>query len=248
MKKTTLAILLSGLISTTAMADNIGIYIGGHIWDNEAEGALGGDKTGLIDFDLKDQEEGSFFIAIEHPLPFIPNLKISSTTLDTTGNTTLTKEFEFGGEVFEINSEVDALFDVSYLDYTLYYEFFDNDILSFDGGFSVRDFDGDVIIKNELITGTLRITDMVPLLYASTNVGIPGTGFNFFAEGNFLSYDDHTLYDYQAGVSYELLDNLAVDLNLILGYRVIKLELEDLDGLYSDVEFKGAFAGAVVHF
>jgi outer membrane protein len=77
---------------------------------------------------------------------------------------------------------------------------------------------------------------------------LPGTSFNLFANGNLLSIDDHKLYDYQVGVSYELIDNLAVDVNLTVGYRAVKIELEDLDNLYTNIDFKGAFAGVVVHF
>jgi hypothetical protein len=45
-----------------------------------------------------------------------------------------------------------------------------------------------------------------------------------------------------------LIDNLAIDVNLTAGYRAVKLQLEDIDDLYTDIEFKGVFAGVVVHF
>ena len=48
--------------------------------------------------------------------------------------------------------------------------------------------------------------------------------------------------------SYAILDNLAVDLDLTVGYRAMKLELNDLDDFYSDLSYDGFFAGAVVHF
>jgi outer membrane protein len=89
---------------------------------------------------------------------------------------------------------------------------------------------------------------MLPLLYVNTVIGLPFTGFNVFAEANFLSFNSQTIYDYQVGVSYELLDNIAVDFNLTAGYRSVKLELNDLDDLYSDLSFDGFFAGAVMHF
>jgi hypothetical protein len=63
-----------------------------------------------------------------------------------------------------------------------------------------------------------------------------------------LSIDSHTLYDYQVGISYELIDNLAIDVNLTADYRAVKLQLEDIDDLYTDIEFKGVLAGVVVHF
>ena len=247
MKKTTLAILVTGLLSASAMADTIGgIYIGGSIWSNEATGAFG-ENSSLVDFNLKDEEQGSFYIALEHPLPFSPNLMVASTTLDTDGSTILTDDFVFDNETF--SGAVGTTFDVNYVDYTLYYELFDNGLFSFDFGLTARDFDGDITVSSDTgLNSTLSVSTIIPMLYVSTIVALPGTSFDLFANGNLLSVDDHTVHDYQVGISYELVDNIAVDVNLTLGYRSVMLELEDLDNLYTDIEFKGVFAGAVIHF
>ncbi|GLX78039.1 outer membrane protein [Thalassotalea insulae] len=254
MKKLLAVTLSVTLYSGAVQADAIGVYIGGQYWDNQASGKFG-ENNQQVDFNLSDEQQGSFFIALEHPIPFIPNAKIASTSLDTQGMTTLVSEINFGDETFAVGSEVSAEFDVSYIDYTLYYEIFDNGLFSFDIGLTGRDFDGDVSVSSILMagesstsTGTIATDEMVPMLYAATSIGLPFTGFNVFAEGNFLSIDDHNLYDYQAGISYELIDNLAVDINLTLGYRAVQLSLEDIDNLYTDLDFKGVFAGAVVHF
>lgn len=248
MKKLALVVGISALLSASVQADTLlGVYLGATVWDSKASGTLG-ENTGQVDFGLQDEQQGSYFIAVEHPLPLIPNIKIAKSTLDTTGGTTLTSSFEFGGETYPVGTSANAVFDVSYVDYTLYYEVFDNDLLSFDFGITGRDLDSNVNVTGDLVTGTLNANQIVPLLYASTNVGLPFTGFNLYAQGNFLSFDDHTFYDYEAGISYELVDNLAVDINLTFGYKALKLELEDLDDLYADLNFKGAFAGVVVHF
>ncbi|MEI8649779.1 hypothetical protein P4S73_20935 [Paraglaciecola sp. Hal342] len=45
-----------------------------------------------------------------------------------------------------------------------------------------------------------------------------------------------------------LLDNIAIDATLQLGYRQLKMELDDLDGIYTDFEFSAAaFVGVEVH-
>ena len=247
-------------MSATAQADVAGVYVGGEFWDVSAEGSFG-ESNNMADFNFNDQNQGSYFIAVEHPLPFIPNVKIRSTDLDTEGSTTLTQTYTFGGETFTANTQADGLFDVSYVDYTLYYEILDIEKFSVDIGITARDFDGlvevtadaqttdgDGNIITTTVTGTESISQFVPMLYARTQIGLPFTGVNFFAEGNFLSFDDHTLYDYMTGVSYDVIDNLVVDVTLTAGYRSVKLELDDLDDLYSDIEFDGAFAGVVVHF
>ncbi len=255
MKKIALAVTLASILSANVQADALGIYLGGQLWDNQASGTLG-DGSSQVDFNLVDEKQNSFFIAFEHPLPIIPNLRIASTSLETSGVTTLTTDFEFEDETFSKDAIVNANFNVSYVDYTLYYELFDNDILSFDFGLTGRDFDGDVTLAAQVTTDSgivtqsesIAVTDIVPMLYVATTVGLPLTGLNLYAQGNFLSFDDHTLYDYEVGVSYELIDNLAVDVNINAGYRAVKLELEDLNDLYTNIEFDGVFIGTTIHF
>ena len=251
MKKTVLAASLALLTSVPAQADTLlGLYIGGQMWANNAKGSFGEGEIDQSVFDFEDEYQGSFYVAFEHPIPLIPNAKIASTTLDTVGGTTLTSSFTFNGETYTANTELDTTLEASYIDYTLYYELFDNDLLTFDFGITGRDLDSyiQVVEPATKIDSDLSASGIIPMVYLSTIVGLPFTGFNFFAEGNFISYDDQTVYDVQAGVSYELLDNLAVDLDLTLGYRTVKLELNDLDDFYSDLTFDGVFVGAILHF
>jgi outer membrane protein len=252
MKKTIIAAGIATLLSASVQADTLlGLYIGGHMWANQAEGSFGQGNNNQATFDFDDENQGSFFVALEHPIPLIPNLKIASTTLDTVGGATITGSFTFEGETYSANSVLETTFDASYVDYTFYYELFDNDLLTFDFGLTARDLDSQINVvdtNNTSLNSNLSVSGFIPLLYVNTIIGLPFTGFNVFAEANFLSYDDNSVYDYQIGVSYELVDNLAVDLNLTLGYRAVKLELDDIDDLYSDLTFDGVFVGAIVHF
>lgn len=249
MKKLLVAATLAAALSSSVQADTLlGVYVGGQIWANTASGSFG-DSDDQSTFNLEDETQSSFFIALEHPLPLIPNARLSRTTLDTTGSQTLTDSFSFDDQDF--SGDVDVTFDLTYTDYTLYYEIFDNDLISIDFGITGRDFDSDIAITDAddaNTTGSLSASGIVPMLYAYTNIGLPFTGFNVFAEGNFLSLDDNVLYDLQVGVSYELIDNLLVDVNVTAGYRTVKLEIDDLDDLHSELDFDGVFAGVVVHF
>lgn len=249
MKKLLVAATLAAALSSSAQADTLlGVYVGGQIWANDASGSFG-DSDDQSTFNLEDETQGSFFIALEHPLPLIPNVRVARTTLDTTGSQALTESFNFDDQNF--SGDVDVTFDLTYTDYTLYYEIFDNDLISVDFGITGRDFDTDITVTDALdanTAGSLSASGIVPMLYAYTNIGLPFTGFNVYAEGNFLSLDSNVLYDLQVGVSYELIDNLAIDVNLTAGYRTVKLEIDDLDDLHSELDFDGVFAGVVVHF
>lgn len=252
MKKLLLAASVASLLSASVQADTLlGLYLGGQVWDAKATGVFG-EANQMEDFNLNDKQQGSFFVAFEHPIPLIPNIKIASTTLDTDGQSTLGIDFSFGGADFTKGDKVDAIFDMSFIDYTLYYEILDNDLITLDLGLTARDIDSNITVgltgNMDVLSGNEDVSAYIPMVYASAIIGLPFTGLNLFAEGNFSSYDDNTMYDYQAGISYELLNNVAIDLNITAGYRAIIVDLNDLDDLYADLDFKGAFIGATVHF
>lgn len=276
MKKTVFAATLAVLFIANVPANTVGLYLGGQIWQSKARGMLG-EKNTLIDFNFKKEQQSNYFVAVEHPLPLLPNVRIASTALDTTGTTTLTQAFSFGDESFSIGDDVNTSVNVSYVDYTLYYQLLDNRLFSVDLGLTARDFDGAVTVTGSTLivddddcldmspshpcietptstssyvtsTGKIKTNDIEPMLYVATNISLLLSNLSVFAQGDFSLKDDHSLYDYQVGLSYELVDNTRVDFNLSLGYRVVKMEFEDLNNLYTELEFKGAFAGVIAHF
>ncbi|PKG36960.1 hypothetical protein [Psychromonas sp. Urea-02u-13] len=130
----------------------VGLYLGGQIGQSETKGDFGEGNT-IIDFNLEKELQFNYFFAVVHPYPLLPNILISSTTFNTTGKTNLTQEFSFGDEDFLIGDDINASFDVSYVDYTLYYElyyeFFHNTFFSFDLGLTVRDFDAAISVTGQ---------------------------------------------------------------------------------------------------
>jgi outer membrane protein len=128
---------------TPEQLNKLGLYFGGQIWQSEASSIFGEENT-LIDFNLKKAQQKNYFVAVVHPLPLLPNARISSTSLDTTGKTTLTQEFSLGGETFSTGDDINTSFNVSYVDYTLYYQLLDYSKFSFDLGLTARDFNGAV--------------------------------------------------------------------------------------------------------
>jgi hypothetical protein len=257
----------------------VGLYLGGQIWQSKVNGTLG-EENALIDYKLKKEQQTSYFIAVKHPYPFLPNIRISNTSLDATDKTLLEQAINFGGETFSSGDNIETNFNVSYVDYTLFYQLLDNRNFSFDLGLTARDFNGDVIVTGKKIivdndddcpqtsqnptcpttststststsvtsTGKIKANDIVPMLYFATDVSLPLKNISIFAQGDFSLVSDHTLFDYQIGLSYELLDTKMGDYHLTLGYKVVKIKLENLNNLYTDIEFKGTFVGFIAHF
>lgn len=254
MKKTLISIAILAASPMLAQADTLaGVYAGAQYWDMQADGAFGSNNR-LQEYDLKDEGKGSVWIAIEHPVPLLPNVKLRYNQMDTDGSADVV-DFSFGGRTFNGASTVDA--ELDHFDGIFYYEILDNDLVAIDLGVNVKYGDFKVDITGEVSEsggGTATVTTredykgVIPMLYGAAEVGIPTTGLSVYAEANWVGFDDYNAYDVQAGAQYLFIDNLAVEMGLQVGYRKIMIDVEDLSNLYIDADFDGAYAGLMVHF
>jgi len=239
------------LCSTNVIADAIGVTVGTQAWQSHFSGSFG-KLANQQNFNLDNKTQGSYFVAFEHPLPFLPNLRVSKTTLDTQGSALLATNFEFDNTTFSGNTNVSSIYKQNFVDYTFYYEVFDNDLLSFDFGLTARHLKSNItvsgMVNNVLVSAQQTDSRYIPMLYVATEIGIPGTNLFVFGNGNLLSIDRNSLYDYQAGMRYQIVDNLAVNVSATVGYRALNLKLVNVNSLYTDLSFHGVFAGLQVHF
>ena len=251
MKKALIAASCAALLSATAQADVLGIYVGGSVWQQETSGDYG-ERGNLADFNLADETKANLYAAFEHPVPFVPNVKLAIADLDSQGQTVLTDDFSFQDGFFPAGSTVDGTFDLSYVDYTFYYELLDNGLASLDVGLTARDVDGFANVRSSVnaqtVSASQDFSGFLPMLYSAAEIGLPFTGLSLYAEANMLILDDDSFIDAQAGLAYALIDNIAVDVNLFVGYRQVTVDIEDFDDIYADMEYKGAYAGAEIHF
>ena len=255
MKKYCLAAALSmACLAPTAQADTLlGLYLGVDGWQSDNSGSFAQDGN-LQSFNFEDETFTSYFAALEHPVPLVPNIKLKYTELELNGSTMLDESFSFGGSDYVVGTQVGTVSDLSHVDYILYYEIFDNDLVSIDLGVNAKQFDGDIVVTGTSQDGGPSTTErvdfsgFVPLVYGRAEVGLPFTGLSVFFEGSLLAIDDSKVQDYQAGIAYALLDNLAIDLDVKAGYRSMTLELDDIDDIYTDLDASGPFAGIQIHF
>lgn len=255
MKKYCLAAALSmACLAPAAQADTVlGLYVGVDGWQSDNDGQFSYKGNAPQDFNFEDETFISYYAALEHPVPLVPNLKLKYTELELNGSATLTDTFSFNGSDYAVGRKVDTLSDLTHIDYILYYEIFDNDLISIDLGLNAKQFDGEITVSydrdEDLIqTETVDLSGFVPLAYGRAEAGLPFTGLSVFFEGSFLAIDDSKVQDYQVGVAWELIDNLAVDVAVKAGYRSMTLELDDVDDINTDIDASGPFAGIQVHF
>lgn len=249
-KYTSCALLGSAfLIAGQASADTfLGGYVGVQSWQMATEGGFSQDQN-LVDFSFEDENQVSFYAALEHPIPLVPNIKLARTSIDTSGMTTITSEFTFGNEVYIAGSEVSTQIDIDTTDYILYYEILDNDLISIDVGISGKQIDGDiVVVGGNGDTSQESLSAIIPMGYAKIAVGLPLTGFGIYAEGSALAIDDDSFTDYQVALTYSFIESLALDLTIQVGYRSTELDINDLDDVYADLQFDGVFVGLEFDF
>ena len=133
MKKTLLACaLLGSLVGTSAQAATVvGFKVGGDYWKADTNGTFAERGRSQQEFNYDSSSQGSIWVAVEHPIPLVPNVKIRQNSLDADGSADVT-DFNFGGTSYTGNVTTNT--DLSNTDFVLYYEILDNDIVSLDLG------------------------------------------------------------------------------------------------------------------
>lgn len=255
MKKYCIAAALSmACLAPVAQADTVlGLYVGVDGWKADNDGSFSDNNNALQNFNFEDETFVSYYAALEHPVPLVPNLKLKYTELELNGSTVLEDTFSFNGTDYIVGTDVNSVTDLSHIDYILYYEIFDNDLISIDLGINAKQFDGEITVSydsDEVFTQTETVdfSGFVPLAYGRFEAGLPFSGLSVFAEGSFLAIDDSKVRDYQMGIAWEFIDNLAVDVAVKAGYRSMVLELDDVDDINTDIDASGPFAGVQIHF
>ena len=136
--------LLATLTATPllATADIAGLYAGTGVWQSSPTGTLGNTSISLentLNFD--EENSNYFFIALEHPIPLLPNLRLTRTDLEWAGQGVVSAGTSLDEVVFPSDQAVAADLDLSHTEVTFYYEILDN-IVDLDLGLTARLFTG----------------------------------------------------------------------------------------------------------
>jgi outer membrane protein len=243
MKKLTLATTLA-LLSPLAAADSIlGVYAGAGQWQADYSGDAGDPSIDVNELGLSEEDNNFYYIALEHPVPIIPNIKLQKMDISSEQTAVIDQTFTIDGTTFTAGTEVATDFDLSHMDIVLYYELLDNWV-NLDVGLNIRKFDGHVVAVSEFETESVDLDEAIPLIYAKAQFDLPLTGFSVGLEGNVISYDDNRLTDYSAKLHY-MFDSV-LDLGLEIGYREMSLEVDD--DVEADMQLKGPYAALLFHF
>lgn len=245
MKKTLLASAVLGfcMASSAQAATVVGFTIGGDYWRADTSGTFADKGQPQQTFDYSSSAQGSYWIAVEHPLPFVPNIKIRENSLDQKGRASVDK-LNFNGNIFDGN--VTAYTDLSNTDFVLYYEILDNDIVSLDLGAAYKLMNGSLRVQDPGHPEEKDVDSGIVMGYASTHVGMPGLGLYGFAD-LMQGINESSVHDYAIGLGWQF-DGLAVDTRVRVGYREFLFDVSNFSGVSADTKFKGYFAGVEINF
>ncbi len=244
MKKTLLATAVVGLLSMSSAhaATVLGFKVGADYWQADTTNSFNDDSGVAHSFD-DDSAQGSIWFAIEHPLPFVPNVKIRQNSLESSSDIS-NADFTFNGNYF--SGDVSVTNDLNNTDFMLYYEILDNDLVSVDLGAAYKLMSGSLRVNDAGHPEEVDIDSGVVMGYASAQVGMVGLGLFGFADV-LLGIDESNVYDYGAGLGWQF-DGLAVDTSIRVGYREFNFDVSSFSDVSQNTSFKGAFAGVELVF
>lgn len=226
-------------------ADTIfGVYAGAGTWQSEYAGNVGAPAVSAADLGMSDNNNNFYYIAIEHPILFLPNIKVQQNNISSNQRSMIDGNFSVGDITYPSGSTVATSIDLSYTDAALYYEFLDNWI-TLDLGVTLRKYSGNLAAESASIEDKTKIDISVPLAYGRVQFDLPLTGFFAGFEGNYISYDGNDLADYNAKLGYSF--DSALDLGIEIGYRSVKTNISDGD-VNTNLDIKGPYAAAIFHF
>lgn len=205
MKKTICTVAIVATMSMPAMADNLGVYAG-------VDYRTTATNYDTVESGFENTNNFSGYLAVEHFIPLIPNVKLKYSDLSA----------DLNGSSAEPSS--------SSLNGILYYQLFDNGLFEFDFGLAYTKIDDIQGQKAELPQG-----------YGAAKIHIPGIGMHAFAEitGGTVTDDDAT--DAEIGLTYTFNpDSDFINFSVRGGYRYQKMVInnytQENKGLFAGLE------------
>lgn len=234
------------LAAPLAQADVVGLGASVNYWDSDLSGtaATNGDAVDIEnELDLEGDSSANASLYLEHPIPVLPNLRLSYTSIDQSGRGELGLS---GFDDVPAGAEVRSDLELEQLDLTFYYEVLDNWV-NLDLGLTARDFSGELVVQQlPAVPGAAvsktSVDAVLPMVYLAARFDLPLTGLSVGAEGNAVSYSGDSMHDYNVYGQYQW--SL---LQLRAGYRQLSIDYEDDDDRL-DLDLGGPFVSFGVTF
>ena len=225
----------------------LSIYGGAYSIQSETSGKV---AAGAANIDLEDDlgfgdraSQQVLFVGLEHAVPLVPNARLRWMSLSDNASTTLDNSVTFKDTTFAEGTQLRSSVDMDMVDATAYYSFLSNPI-SLNVGLSLRQLDAEVSLRDADTRSRERGSAVFPLGHARVGVQFPFTGFYGDAEVNAISFDGSRISDVTARLGWRSEYLLGVE----LGYSDVRVKLDDVGGLDTDLTMSGPFIGLSLQF
>jgi outer membrane protein len=236
-------------LSNVAFGDFVGAEIGYATWGAKLSGDI---KKGSVGVDFEkdlgyksSKATNIFWASFEHPVPFLPNIKLQHIDYADSSKGTMSKTLTFDNKDFTLNDKVSSKITLAQTDIIAYWEVLDNWV-NLDLGLNARIFDGN--IKLDTINTAQHVDKnfdvVIPMLYLKAKFDMPFTGLSLEGDINYISYSNNKVSDIKAGIVYET----SYGLGATFGYKKQNITIDDVSDIYGDIDTKGFYGGVFYHF
>jgi hypothetical protein len=224
----------------------------GYYWFPEVSGVIRSDDAGIVGTEL-DLEDDLGVDNESYPIVEVfagigkHHLSLAFYNLDYNGDTVLTKDIYFNGELFQVNERVVS--SLEYDNYDVMYRYDLIDLENFLAGGSLglvarlMVFDGSASIASATVTTKEVFTAPIPMVGANFHVGILKDILEARVLVTGIGYSDNTAFDGQA----ELFFTPFPFLDIHGGYRFLKIDVEE-DDVKFDFDNSGLYVALTVSF
>jgi hypothetical protein len=206
----------------------------GYYWFPKLSGDIRADHAGIVGTDL-DLEEDLHIDAKSYPVIEVfsgigkHHLSLAFYNLDYDGDTVLTKDVYFNGELFHANERVVSNLKYDNFDVTYRYDLIDLENFLAGGSLGLvarmMVFDGSASIASATVTTRENFTVPIPMVGFNFHVGILKDIIEARLLVTGIEYRDNTAFDGQAEISFTPFPFLDIQ----GGYRFLKIDAEDND-------------------
>ncbi|HOO90000.1 MAG TPA: hypothetical protein PLA74_04180 [Syntrophales bacterium] len=224
-------------------------------WLPEFSGDFRGDNNGNagttidVEKDLKIGDESypsveAFWGVGRHHIGLI------YTEANYSGRETLGRTISFMGKQYTEGTAVRSDLQFTMLDVEYQYDMMDleNILAGLSVGVigKVKYMDGQFWLKDTTLglDEEESFTAAVPMVGLALHVGILADILEARVRGTGIAYPDNALYEGLAEVSYTPFPFLDIQ----MGYRTMKLDVDDISDVYADIAFRGPYIGLTISF
>ena len=235
--------VFSGLLMSASFfscADVLGVVVGAESWRADTKLSLIGTPASLKADATRAQQ--SFYFRFEHPLPLLPNIAVRQQQLSFNQGMTPSTSLSFAKQSFDASSTVQLGSSGRWREVVAYYELFDNPLFDIDLGLAWRQLD--LQLSATATNGAVfnqTVDRWRPALYGNVALALWGTDTKLFGQTTYSDVRGDLTREWRAGIAWRWLDLTPVQSSVLVGYRHVQLELDDIGASTAEFRQQGPY-------